>query len=212
MAIDVTVGGTSADSYATEAEADAYFGLRSGDVPTAWNAASTTAKENALKVAAQQMNCVRYFRQKFSLTNDLDNQALEFPRDYHTDPDDDDTAIIKQCIKDAQIIQAGEIVLQAGSSSTAFDSKKIAELRAAGVKKIQVGTTTIELSETQTISDSRVRELIEFGFTPETSRILSKFMAKIGVMTDDSQTLIRFAEIRTFDIFSSDIDEFFRGL
>lgn len=53
MAIDATVGGGAANSYATVAAATAYFAVIGGTAETTWTAADTTAKEDALARATQ---------------------------------------------------------------------------------------------------------------------------------------------------------------
>lgn len=74
MAIDATVGGASANSFATLAEAGAYFGsrLQSG----AWNDASDGDKEHALLDATRRLSLLEYAGTQ---TNNTD-QSLPFPR------------------------------------------------------------------------------------------------------------------------------------
>jgi len=73
MALDITVGGSSSDSYATVAEADTYHAAYGN---TAWAAISTSAlKEAALRKAAQYLDTKTFVGIKASST-----QSLEWPR------------------------------------------------------------------------------------------------------------------------------------
>ena len=74
MALDVTVGTSTANSYATVAEADAYADTLT--FRTAWPATGTaTGKEGALQQAARLMGSLSWKGKKVSST-----QALEWPR------------------------------------------------------------------------------------------------------------------------------------
>lgn len=73
MALDVTVGGTTAESYASVAEADAYLAFR-GDTST-WTALSTPDKENKLRWSASILQDLLWLGYRTSTT-----QALEWPR------------------------------------------------------------------------------------------------------------------------------------
>ena len=73
MSLDVTVGGATAESYASVAEADAYLVFR-GDT-SSWSALSTTDKELKLKWAASILQDLAWQGTK----NDT-AQALEWPR------------------------------------------------------------------------------------------------------------------------------------
>ena len=71
MALTVTVAGASSDSYATEAEADAYLVIKQS---ATWTAASTALKEAALKTATALMDELAYKKASSSTS-----QALRFP-------------------------------------------------------------------------------------------------------------------------------------
>ena len=81
MAIDTTVAGAAADSYATVAEADSYLALQRGRNISKWTSLTTTQKEDTLKLAAVAVDQLRFFDDPSTTT-----QALEFPRvaDYKT--------------------------------------------------------------------------------------------------------------------------------
>lgn len=73
MALDVTVGTSNSESYASVAEADAYLAFR-GDTST-WTAKTQTEKENLLRWARAHMDTLTFLGVKSSFT-----QALEWPR------------------------------------------------------------------------------------------------------------------------------------
>lgn len=73
MSLDVTVGGTNAESYASVAEADAYLAFR-GDT-SSWTALGTTDKELKLKWATSILQDLTWRGTIASTT-----QALNWPR------------------------------------------------------------------------------------------------------------------------------------
>lgn len=79
MAIDTTVGGTSANSYVTIVEADSYLSIHASD-PSSWKLLSDDEKEIRLKYASLIINTLPLRGMKASLT-----QRLAFPRWYYTD-------------------------------------------------------------------------------------------------------------------------------
>lgn len=82
MALDVTVGGASSDSYATVAEADAYLAARPGFDATAWTALDDADKELRLQLAAQVLDT----KLKFRGVRACKTQALAWPRLFPGDP------------------------------------------------------------------------------------------------------------------------------
>lgn len=82
MAIDTTIGGASADSYLSVAEADAYAAADLGRNATAWAEAQTDTKERALKRATRDLSRIAgYTGARWSF-----DQALVFPRSIDLDP------------------------------------------------------------------------------------------------------------------------------
>lgn len=75
MALDVTVGGTATQSYATVAEADAYIAGRSELGVTGWANLDTAAKERRLMLAAELLD-----RLPFRGVRACREQARAFPR------------------------------------------------------------------------------------------------------------------------------------
>jgi hypothetical protein len=76
MAIDTTIGGVAADSYASVAAADSYAAADLGRYAAAWAAATTDQKERALKRAARDLDT--YVGSSAARWDEF--QALVFPR------------------------------------------------------------------------------------------------------------------------------------
>ena len=122
MAIDKTVGGSSANSYVDLTDADTYFANHYLSSKTsAWAALTNAQKESVLKRACQQLDALRVLDVEFGsgalppqlverhnydlLIHRLEvDQALNFPR--NIDLDADLNAFIPQVVKDAQCEQA----------------------------------------------------------------------------------------------------------
>lgn len=74
MALTVTVGSASADSYATVVEADAYLAVSGYDI-SSWSVLTSTEKEKRLILACAIMQTMAYRGRKA-----CENQRLSFPR------------------------------------------------------------------------------------------------------------------------------------
>jgi hypothetical protein len=83
ITIDATIGGASANSYQTLADAQAIVDgmVQDADV-TAWAAATTDAKNRALYTATQRLD-----RERFIGARSTDTQALQWPRTGVRKPD-----------------------------------------------------------------------------------------------------------------------------
>jgi hypothetical protein len=81
MALDTTVGGATADSYASLAEANAYHAARKHN--DEWTDAGEADKESALKWAARQLDANFTFRG----TRSTKDQARAWPRSGAVDDD-----------------------------------------------------------------------------------------------------------------------------
>jgi hypothetical protein len=83
ITIDATIGGASANSYQTLADAQAIVDgmVQDADV-TAWAAATTDAKNRALYTAAQRLD-----RERFIGARSTDTQSLQWPRTGVRKPD-----------------------------------------------------------------------------------------------------------------------------
>jgi hypothetical protein len=120
MALTVTPGGASDDSYITAADADAYFAgtLRS----TAWTTVLAATRELALRQATQEIEALggptpyagRPTRAYFSghPYDEETPQALHFPRSQDTDLDGD--LVIPTAIEEAVCEQAAWLLNVAG--------------------------------------------------------------------------------------------------
>ena len=83
ITIDATVGGASANSYLTLADAQALIdGMVENDDVTAWASATTDQKNRALYSATQRLD-----RERFLGARATDTQALQWPRTGVRKPD-----------------------------------------------------------------------------------------------------------------------------
>lgn len=130
-ALDETVGGSSSNSYVTQAEADTYFVDRYDS--TVWDALTDAQKENALITAVKQIDQLDFLGSRYGtdVEGDDDYQRLEFPRSYTTDIDGN--AIVPIEVKEAQYEQAFHIV------SYGSEIEKRAAVKAQGVKSFSLG-------------------------------------------------------------------------
>jgi len=105
MSLDVTVGGTTTQSYASVAEADAYLTFRGGTA--AWFLLTTTVKEQQLQWAGVLIDTLYFTGIKCSLL-----QAMEWPRFGIVDKNGyyPPTTSIPQPVKNAQIEMAFQLV------------------------------------------------------------------------------------------------------
>ena len=76
LIVEDGTGLANAQSYISVADADTYFTEHSA--PAVWTAASTAAKEKALKLAAQYMDAI--FKMRWKGIRKQETQALDFPR------------------------------------------------------------------------------------------------------------------------------------
>lgn len=132
MALDVTVGGASSDSYVSLAEAATYFGARFGT--DAWDALSDANKEKALKQATREVDSHLFLGRR-----NYWSQALQFPRayPYHREEPRQSTAVeIPTSVKHATCEQALFIVQHA----TTGGRSPIQSLRSEGVVSHRVGS------------------------------------------------------------------------
>lgn len=168
MALDATVGGASANTYATQVEADAYFAARFGS--DSWTALLAADKEKALKQAARELDRHRFLGRKAYY-----NQALEFPRQYpyHSDDPESTTAVeVPDSVKHAQCEQALWVV---ENSATGGRSSRQA-LQAEGVTSFRVGSTS------ETFGGGAILGIL----CPEARHLLSRWTSRWGrIQVDD---------------------------
>jgi hypothetical protein len=177
MALDVTVGGAAAESYATVAEMKAYNAVYVSLYPTAlsavaWAAASDATLENAARIATRLLDA--YPRAWAGTAVDA-VQALGFPRSglatrngypiptagagaIPTDLKNAESELARQLLVtdrtvDNAIINKGLTSLKAGSVALAFDSVKIDN-------SLQVARIVRELNALAAILPDAVKNLI----------------------------------------------------
>ena len=81
MSLDITIGGSSAESYNSVAEADSRYGddVFFGDT---WTALSTTKKEQWLRFSTRSLDLI----DQWQGVRQSDTQSLEFPRIDYSPP------------------------------------------------------------------------------------------------------------------------------
>ena len=103
MPFDATAGASTANSYASVAEADAYLAVR-GDTST-WTALTLGAKESKLQWAALYLDTLT-----FKGTRSTSTQALQWPRIGVWDRDGFEVDGIPQALKNAQAEMAFQLI------------------------------------------------------------------------------------------------------
>jgi hypothetical protein len=154
MALDATIGGSTANSYVTVNEADTFFSSHySLTKASTWAALSTAQKESALKRATQILDTLRVLDNEFStgslpLALVIDNayeltihrqlvgQRLQFPR--NIDIDTGDVPFIPQNVKDAECEQAVHLLN--------FDEATLAT-QMLGITTESVGAGTVRIRQ-----------------------------------------------------------------
>lgn len=134
VTIDTTVGGASANSFASLVEAQAYLDGKLPS-PTAWDAAATDTKNRALVSATRWLNRLAWIGLRVDAT-----QALEWPRQYATDPTDPDgndfsSTELPPAVKDATaelaalLVAAGTTDIAQGDATIGIKSKQVDALK-----------------------------------------------------------------------------------
>lgn len=129
VVIDATVGGASANSYATLADAETYMEGRLNS--TTWDAATTDQKNRALVEAARELQVLAWDGSRVD-----DTQAMAWPRSWVVDPDDPngdyyEETVVPVRVSEAQMelafqfIRAGTTDLAALDSTDGIIRKKI---------------------------------------------------------------------------------------
>jgi hypothetical protein len=108
VAIDATVAGTAANSYATVEEADLLALDDLGRAAADWALATLDTKERALKRATREIDAYVGTTEKYATDPE---QALAFPR--VSDVDSSGAAIIPSKLKLATYLQAGYVLRNA---------------------------------------------------------------------------------------------------
>lgn len=136
MALDATVGGAEANSYATNSDADDYFADRLH--ATAWTDASESDQDAALIMATRGIDALCYRGTAGSST-----QALQFPRTglklptgYSTTAD-----AIPRLIKEATYEYA--LVLLNSAADATLEREQVTE----GLKELKAGPVTLKFRD-----------------------------------------------------------------
>lgn len=155
MALDATIGGATADSYVTLAEADTYFAAHySLAKSTAWVALSDPQQESVLRRACQMVDSIRVLDDEIGYGplpaalieydwHDLvlhrlySYQRLSFPR--NIDVDAMLVAFIQQAVKDSQCEQASYLL--------AFDETTLSASM-SGIKQEMIKSGPVTTSTT----------------------------------------------------------------
>lgn len=133
MALDATVGGAAANSFALNAEADAYFADRL--FATGWTGATEGNQDAALIMATRGINAQCYRGTAASAT-----QALQFPRTGLTLPNGYSTTAteIPRAIKEATYEYA--LYLLNSATDATLERSQVAE----GLSELKAGPVTLK--------------------------------------------------------------------
>lgn len=145
MAVDATVGGANADTYATVAEADAYHAARLH--ATSWSGATTPTKEAALKEACRLLDAA------FPWTGAAvaSTQALCWPRSGMSDRNGFAiaTTVIPKALKDAQAEFARQLI----DADRAADN----DAEKQGLTSVKAGPVALTFRDSSVKSDEDLR-------------------------------------------------------
>ena len=133
MALDATLGGASANSYVTVAEADAYFATSFGR--TAWGSASAANKEIVLIESTRLLDSLVSWKGYVK----SDTQALRWPRTYVPNIDGRyiSDSIVPKDVKNAVFELAYSLLSNGGFQASENE-----------LAKVKVGPVSIDFSDT----------------------------------------------------------------
>ena len=133
MALDATLGGASANSYVTVAEADAYFATSFGR--TAWGGASAANKEIVLIESTRLLDLLVSWKGYVK----SDTQALRWPRTYVPNIDGRyiSDSIVPKDVKNAVFELAYSLLSNGGFQASENE-----------LSKVKVGPVSIDFSDT----------------------------------------------------------------
>ena len=133
MALDATLGGASANSYVTVAEADAYFATSFGR--TAWGSASDANKEIVLIESTRLLDLLVSWKGYVK----SDTQALRWPRTYVPNIDGRyiSDSIVPKDVKNAVFELAYSLLSNGGFQASENE-----------LAKVKVGPVSIDFSDT----------------------------------------------------------------
>lgn len=165
VAIDATVGGASANSYVTLAEANTYMEGRLN--ASSWETDATDDNKNrALVEAANELTMLNWLGERTDST-----QALSWPRQWAYDPDSPiqdyyDSTVVPQRVKDAQMELAFQAIKAGTTDIFTMDSTK-------GVKRKK-----IDVIETEYDSVRRPSGLSAY---PTVLRYIKPLLSSVGL-------------------------------
>lgn len=160
----LTVG---TDTYIAVADVTSWWAARLGGA--AWAAASADNKEAALRMACERLERLHYAGEPTS-----SSQTLKWPRtdvyDFHGTALDDDT--VPQFVKDAQCIEANELLLWNTRGAGHGDRE---ELQRQGVVSLKAGGAG-EVSETW--DPARREDLARMALSPAAMQVLGPYLRR----------------------------------
>lgn len=138
LTLDATPKGVNSNSYATRAEADAYFDGRMN--AGAWTAATNAQKDLALVAATSRLE-----QEKYKEGRTTTEQRLQWPRAYVLTPDENfrswyDPDVVPRPIKEA-CFELALAMLNAGTVDT------LAETGLEGFDSVTVGPLSIDITK-----------------------------------------------------------------
>lgn len=191
ITIDTTVSGTSANSYASMVEADAYFEANVAFFPV-WAAMTENEKSARLVRAAQAINRMSFTGSKYYW-----QQAMEFPRyvdrhvllshgiipgPSHLECYFDDTAIVPERVKHAQL----EMLLHLYADQDAATGRTSGAREIASVNVDQ--TASVQYSDAP---DRSRREAVGGGSIDAVIALLRPWLLGDGLQIDSTFEVVR---------------------
>ncbi|MCE5229012.1 hypothetical protein LLG95_05385 [bacterium] len=170
ITIDTTVSGANANSYASIAEADAYFEANVPFFPI-WSAMTEAEKSARLVRAAQAID-----RMTFTGDKAIDGQSMEFPRNQ------DDISLISPRVRNAQL----EMLLHHFADQDASTGRTSGSREIASVDVNQ--TASVEYSNAP---DRAVREACAGGSIETVIALLRPWLFDAGVQIDSTFEVVR---------------------
>ena len=167
-AINATVQDPGANSYVSQAQAQAYFDLQFGPGAAAWNSSDPSAPNGdqckALLLAAKHLSMLRYIGTRYNPA-----QVLDFPRQYPFQGLDPQSPwnmgiAIPQAVQDAQCEEAAAILQNALSPGS---------MPGANVTRYGVGNLTETYSAGSVVDDTALE-------SPKAWRLLKGWICLTG--------------------------------
>lgn len=180
MALDITLAGSTSDSYDTVTNADTYFASHwDASKVAAWAALSSGQKEGAMRQAAMIIETLNFWQDSAEATVTYDsnlrkclitpyetNQALSFPR--NIDINSSNVAFIPTDVKQAQFEQAIFLVSSMNES--------VVQSRARGLiaESVQAGSVSVS----QSFESGGNQDTTSMMVSPIALMLLKKYIVK----------------------------------